>query len=344
MTIQLTGTRGREDLLSETRRLVVPALRTAFAELDSGLEKVCSYHQGWINPDGGVADGDGGKLLRPALAFLAARAAGGEPSLAVPGAVAVEMVHAFSLLHDDIMDRDVERRHRPTAWTVFGVPMTILAGDALLALSQSVLHAVRGPSAERATRRLTRDILRLVAGQRSDLAFEQRHDVTVTEYVTMAINKTGALMASSCAIGAELAGGPATLVDALSDCGDQLGLAFQIVDDVLGIWGDPATTGKPVLADLRLRKKSYPVLAAMEASGATARRLRKLYVDPDEPSEDVLAHLADLVDEAGGRDAARRAVRACVDAVDDRLSRLPISRPVHEQVMAMAVLLTERAR
>ena len=150
----------------------------------------------------------GGKALRPALTLLSARAAGAPAERAVPAAVAVELVHNFYLLHDDIMDGDTERRHRPTAWTVHGVGAAILAGDALLALAQDILLEDTAAQGLWAARCLSAAVLRLIAGQGADLAFEQRNDVNLPECLTMAGDKTAALMACACSIGAIHVGAP----------------------------------------------------------------------------------------------------------------------------------------
>ncbi len=223
-----------------------------------------------------ASDGaSGGKALRPALALLSARAAGEPAERGVPAAVAVELVHNFSLLHDDIMDRDTERRHRPTAWTVFGTPAAILAGDALLALAQDILLEDGGPQGRWAARCLLAAVQRLISGQSADMEFEQRRSVSMDECLTMAGDKTAALMACACSIGAIYTGAPPSLAMRLADFGSHVGLAFQLVDDLLGIWGAPEVTGKPVWSDLRTRKKTLPVVAAMAAGRPAATRPAK---------------------------------------------------------------------
>ncbi len=220
--------------------------------------------------------GGTGKALRPALALLSARAALAAPERGVPGAVAVELVHNFSLLHDDIMDGDTERRHRPTAWTVYGVGAAILAGDAMLALAQDILLEDSAAQGLWAARCLSAAVQRLIAGQGADLAFERRDDVTLAECQEMAGDKTAALMACACSIGAIHVGAPPAVAMGLAGFGAHAGLAFQLTDDLLGIWGSPAVTGKPVRSDLRARKKSLPVVAALTAGTAAAAELGTL--------------------------------------------------------------------
>ena len=242
-----------------------------------------------------------GKALRPALTLLSARAANAAPERGVPAAVAVELVHNFSLLHDDIMDGDTERRHRPTAWTVYGIGAAILAGDAMLALAQDILLEDAAPPGVWAARALSAAVQRLIAGQGADLAFEQRDDVTLPECLAMAGDKTAALMACACSIGAIHAAGSPELAMGLAEFGAHVGLAFQLTDDLLGIWGTPQVTGKPARSDLRARKKSLPVVAALTAGNAAAGELASLLAREEPLAEEDLLWAAGLVETAGGR-------------------------------------------
>jgi geranylgeranyl diphosphate synthase type I len=199
------------------------------------------------------------------------------------------------------MDGDVERRHRRTVWAVWGAAAAILTGDALLALAQEVLLDCPSPHAPAAGRLLAGATRELIRGQVEDLAFEKRNDVTVEQCLNMAAAKTGSLLSASAAIGAVLAGAEADVVDALTMYGAHVGLAFQLVDDLLGIWGDPAVTGKPVFSDLRSRKKSLPVTYALSQGGPAARELASWLAMPDAVSEHDLHRAAQLVADAGGR-------------------------------------------
>jgi geranylgeranyl diphosphate synthase type I len=292
-------------LLSRGREAFAPALRDAVRRLDPATHAIASYHLGFTDLDGKpTPDGGGGKAVRPVLATLSAQAAGAPAEVGLPGAVAVELVHNFSLLHDDLMDGDTTRRHRRTVWSAWGAAAAILTGDAMLTLAQEVLLDSGSAYAPAAARLLAAATRELVRGQVADLAFERRTDVGLAECLRMAGDKTGALLSASAAIGAVLAGAPAALTDALAGYGTAVGLAFQLVDDVLGIWGDPATTGKPVYSDLRSRKKSLPVTYAVEHGGRElAAWLADDATDPDstDPDEAELRRVAGLVDAAGGR-------------------------------------------
>jgi geranylgeranyl diphosphate synthase type I len=325
------------------RDLVGPAIATALDRLSPDVRVVAAYHLGLADTDGRpAARGTAGKALRPALAVLSARAAGAEPERGVPAAAAVEFVHNFSLLHDDIMDGDTERRHRPTAWTVFGVGAAILAGDALLQLAHDLLLEGPAPQGLWASRCLSAAVQRLIGGQGSDLAFEKRDDVTLAECLDMAGDKTAALMACACSIGAVHLGAPPTLAMALAGFGAHVGQAFQLTDDLLGIWGAPEVTGKPVRADLRARKKSLPVVAALTSGTPEATDLHALLTDPQPLSEDDLIRAADLIVAAGGKQWAEAEADAELAAANASLADIDLPADVRAELTAIAEFITAR--
>ncbi|ROO83434.1 geranylgeranyl diphosphate synthase type I [Actinocorallia herbida] len=319
MMTQQTLIPGVAGILDETRRWMRPAMQDAADRLHPGPRQISGFTFGWREADGTPRDGDGGKGVRPALAGLAAAAAGGRPEDAAPGAVAVEFVHAFSLVHDDIMDGDELRRHRQTAWKAYGIGAAVLAGDGLLALALDTL--ARSGNAEAVTR-LTGVLVELVNGQAADSAFEDRawsgpQAVTVDEYIAMAVGKTASLLGCAASVGWILGGGDAAGAGLMDRMGRHLGLAFQAVDDVLGIWGDPAVTGKAVHNDLRQGKKSLPVVAALSAGTAGLADL--LAGRPDDPARALRA--ADLIEKAGGRrftaDLAEQELAAALAIIDE---------------------------
>ncbi|MGV9879812.1 family 2 encapsulin nanocompartment cargo protein polyprenyl transferase [Streptomyces sp. NPDC003006] len=332
------------EILAAARACVDPELHRAVDSLPGSLRRVARYHFGWEHADGTPAAGNAGKAIRPALVLAAVRALGGEPATAVRAAAAVELTHNFTLLHDDVMDRDTTRRHRPTAWTVFGDADAILVGDALQALAQRLLAEDPHPGAPAASARLARCVVELCAGQHADCALERRgpDEVTLDECLAMAEAKTGALLGCACALGALYAGGGPEEVDALDGFGREAGLAFQLIDDVIGIWGDPGHTGKPAGADLAARKKSLPVVAALASGTPAAVELAQLYVGPPAKGEDELERAARAVERAGGRDWAQ--VHAA-----DRMSRAvgQLARAVPDPesaggLLALAEFVTRR--
>lgn len=343
----MTEGRSAGEVLAWSRTAVEPALRAAVDTLPSAMRRIAGYHFGWWNEHGrpdpapGVK-ATGGKAIRPALVLLSAQAVGGVAAVAVPAAAAVELVHNFSLLHDDVIDGDVTRRHRPTAWSVFGLNAAILAGDALLTLALDVLATSGHPAATDGTRMLSAAVQDLVEGQSLDLDFEQRTQVELAECQRMAEGKTGALLRCACAVGALFGGGSPEQVQCLRSFGAHLGLAFQHMDDLLGIWGDPAVTGKPVYSDLRSRKKSLPVVATLASDTPSGRELAALY-HRDQPLTDTdLARAADLIDTAGGRTWSHTQVDdLLVQAMRDLQTASPTGRAA-EELGALARLATHR--
>jgi geranylgeranyl diphosphate synthase type I len=337
--------------VATARDLVGPALASAVDRLSPDVRTVAAYHLGFAEAPGlatGNGSGEGrkpagsGKALRPALALLSARAAMAAPERGVPAAVAVELVHNFSLLHDDIMDGDTERRHRPTAWTVYGVGAAILAGDAMLALAQDILLEDTQPHGRWAARCLSAAVQRLIAGQGADLAFERRDDVTLAECEQMAGDKTAALMACACSIGAIGVGAPPGVAMGLAGFGAHAGLAFQLTDDLLGIWGSPAVTGKPVRSDLRARKKSLPVVAALTAGTPASAELAALLRREDALSEDDLAHAAALVEEAGGKSWTEDKAASQLAAAHSCLAETPMPEDARAEFAGIAEFITAR--
>ncbi len=264
------------------------------------LHRMLRYHLGWEDAEGRPTRSEGGKALRPTLCLLACEAAGGDWQTALPAAAALELVHNFSLVHDDIQDHDPERRHRPAVWSVWGEAQAINAGDALLALGRlAVLKLGReGVPAERVTeaaRVLDECTLEIVEGQALDISFEERLDVGEDAYLEMIEKKTGALFDCALRLGGLAGADDPAISEALGRCGRWLGVAFQIRDDMLGVWGAENRTGKPPAADIRNRKKSLPVVYALaRAEGATADELRRIYSQPQLSDSDVSTVLGSL--------------------------------------------------
>lgn len=289
-------------ILDRARRLTEPALRRAVDGLLPELREPARYHFGWTDVDGNEVAGGGGKGVRGALSILSAEAVGAPGETAIPGAVAVELVHNFSLLHDDIIDGDTERRHRPTVWSIWGEAQAIIVGDALHSLALEELLANAHPAAAKAAARLATSTGAMIAGQSDDMTFDQRTDVTFEDCLAMEANKTGALIAYSSSVGAVLAEAADDQVEALTQFGAAVGLAFQAVDDLLGIWGDPAVTGKAVGNDLRERKRSMPVTAALHSGHPAAEQIAAAYGGTDPIDGDAIEELQALIEVAGGRE------------------------------------------
>ncbi|MFG3631734.1 family 2 encapsulin nanocompartment cargo protein polyprenyl transferase [Streptomyces huasconensis] len=347
------------EILAAARVCVDPELHEAVDSLPGHLRRVARYHFGWEHADGTPAAGSAGKAIRPALVLAAVQALGGEPATAVRAATAVELIHNFTLLHDDVMDRDATRRHRPTAWSVFGVTDAILVGDALQALAQRLLAEDPHPAAPAAAARLARCVVELCAGQHADCALEGRgpDEVTLDECLAMAEAKTGALLGCACALGALYAGGGPEEVDALDGFGREAGLAFQLIDDVIGIWGDPGHTGKPAGADLTARKKSLPVVAALASGTPAAAELAALYAgspgkgspgkgegEGHEERDGELERVARAVERAGGRDWAQAHAADRMSRAVGQLARAVPDPEAAGGLLALAEFVTRRTQ
>ncbi len=308
-------------ILSRARELVDPAIAAALSVLCPELRVPAEYHFQ-----------SRGKGTRPALAILSAEAVGAPSETGVPGAVAIELIHDFSLIHDDIIDNDAERRHRPTVWAKFGIGVGVVAGDALHNLAYEVL--LSDPTAPRvkAVKHLTAAVSAMIAGQSMDMAFEERTLVTLEECLAMEQGKTGALLSYATSVGAILAEADDSVVDGLAEFGAEVGVAFQAVDDLLGIWGDPERTGKPAGADLRERKKSVPVVIALNSGTSAAEELAELYSRPDWDVGGVDAARA-LVEAGGGREGTQALARTHYDRAVSALDSLAAHEEVVEEVV-----------
>ncbi|MDT0611659.1 family 2 encapsulin nanocompartment cargo protein polyprenyl transferase [Streptomyces lancefieldiae] len=334
-------------LLRESRASVDPELRTAIASLPASMRRIAFYHFGWQHADGTPAADNAGKAIRPALVLASAAAIGGPGAraAAVKAAAAVELVHNFTLLHDDVMDRDTTRRHRPTAWAVFGDADAILVGDALQALALRLLAADPHPAAAAAATRLADCVMELCEGQHADTAMERcaPDEITLAETLAMAEAKTGALLGCACALGALYAGATDEDVDALDAFGREAGLAFQLIDDVIGIWGDPHRTGKPVGADLAARKKSLPVVAALTSGTPAAAELAELYAAPYDEDREELERTALAVERAGGRDWAQTLAADRMARAMQELARAVPDPEAAGGLLALAEFVTRRS-
>ncbi len=297
------------------------ALRAELDGLTLPLYETHSYYMGWTDIDGSESTNSGGKRLRPTLALLAADAAGGEPERAMPVAIALEYVHNFSLIHDDLEDQDRIRHHRPTIWAVWGESTAIVSGNAMLKLADRAMerlseHGITPSVALEAQSSLTANYLRMMEGQYLDIQFESLDTVTVEQYLDMIERKTGALIETAVFLGSLVGrpGGPdRDFSTGLRSVGYELGRIFQIRDDILGVWGGQET-GKPVGADIERKKKALPAVHALNmATGPARKRIREIFAK-DELSgsdvEDALEVMDDL-----------RTQEYCQSLADDRWRR-----------------------
>jgi geranylgeranyl diphosphate synthase type I len=292
-----------------------------------GLYEMVRYH---LALDGSGASG--GKRIRPLLGLLAYASITGDHRLALPGAAAVELGHNFSLVHDDIEDGDVERRHRPTLWTIHGVPQAINAGDALFSLSRIALHRLTDlgfsdAKVLRLMRLFDQTCLRLCEGQYLDIEMSRSDALmTVELYFDMIGRKTAALIAASIESGAVLATDDESVIRRYHDFGWALGIAFQLNDDLLGIWGAAQSTGKEP-SDVVHKKKTLPVIFAHEHAGPEDRaRLAELYANLDPVSVEV-AEIIAILERSGAREYTRDQARRYRDAALAELKGVGVVDP-----------------
>ncbi len=285
------------------------ALRESLAGDGQALNPMLRYSMGWADADGDPIDATEGKALRPTLCLLACEATGGSAHRAIPAAVSLELIHNFSLIHDDIQDHDEMRRHRRTLWAVWGEPKALVAGNALRTTADRCLwrlvdSGVGFAVAMDVEKTLTAAYLDMIEGQFLDLHYEGRPDVSLSDYLGMISLKTGALIRCALVLGAMVGTDDPGTVDAFRQCGRSLGLVFQIRDDILGVWGEEEFTGKPVGADIQRKKNTFPVVYAMsQARGRDKGKIRDIYLQPAVGDEDVAAVLS-IMQRVGARQYA----------------------------------------
>jgi len=312
------------------------------------LYQMMQYHLGWLDARFQPAESAHGKRLRPLMCLLACEAVGGDWQRALPAASAIELLHNFSLLHDDIEDHSETRRHRPTVWSLWGIAQGINTGDAMWAISRLAMHRLteRGYATEsvlRAIRRLDEACMELCTGQYLDLAFETAQEVSLDEYERMIAGKTAALLSASVAIGATLGGARDAVIEAYAAFGRELGLAFQILDDILGVWGDPTITGKSAASDILDRKKALPALYALHWEREHGYNdLAILYARKELPIEQVPTVLASL-ERAGAEEYARGQAREHHQRSLRYLETAQVRHPAHEALRELASSLMERS-
>lgn len=279
---------------SEIRNQIQSAMQAAFPDAEARVAQFYAmqgYQLGWCDEQLVPARLDAGKLLRPRLSLLACQVAGGDPLRALPLAAGIQLIHDFSLIHDDIEDQSTTRRGRSTVWQLWGLAQGINAGDAMFAIAHLSLQRLVqfGVPAEvvlKTIQRFDESILTLCEGQFLDLSYEGDLHISEADYLTMISRKTATLVAAAAELGALVGGAGPAMTRALFSFGLDLGIAFQIQDDILGVWGDPATTGKPPAADLYRRKLSLPVIYALRTAEQHAR-LAALYGTERISSDDV---------------------------------------------------------
>ena len=319
-------------------------IRAAQHEVAPLLWEMIDHHFGWRETPSSVGSG---KKVRPVLMALVAEAISGTHQHVLPAGAALELLHNFTLIHDDVMDRSPTRRHRPTVWALWGATQAINAGDALYALANlAMAHLLERdvPPARvvRACHTLSQACLWTAEGQVLDIAFTERPVVSTDDYVTMVAHKTGKLLEAATMLGALLSTDDEDVIRAYAQFGLDLGIAFQIRDDYLGIWGQADATGKPTTEDIREKKKSYPVLVALErANEADRATLQRIYAQETLSDDDVQTVLT-ILEHVQAATHTGDVAEAHYNTALKHLEATGIQNTAQEQIRRLAAFLTLR--
>jgi geranylgeranyl diphosphate synthase type I len=329
-------TRYRDSVQSELKEII--------DRTPPSLRNILRYHMGWETENGRARPGKPGKFIRSILHLLSCRAVGGDATQVLPSAAAVEFVHNLSLIHDDIQDRSHERRGRPTVWKLWGKSQAINIGDFMFALASLALLKLKDngvPSEEivHSFHLLATACKELCEGQYLDIEFENRVDITVEDYLNMIRKKTAALIATSASMGAYLGKG-GEKVQYFYQFGEALGMAYQIRDDILGIWGMKESTGKSIKEDLRQRKKTLPVVYALRESADKAK-LERLYTQRHIERGDIPI-VMEILDQSGARDHAQNLIQECCRRALEQLEASGVERNRQAALKQIANSLAER--
>ena len=310
------------------------------------LHKILYYHMGWWDERGYPCQGKSGKFIRSTLYHLSCQAVGGDTAQILPAAAALEFVHNFSLIHDDIQDGSYKRHGRPTVWRLWGKSQAINAGDLMFTLASTALVKLKesGVPTEEIVysfHLLAKACEELCEGQYLDIEYENRFDITIEDYLDMIRKKTATLIAASTSLGAYLGKGREK-VSYFHQFGEALGMAYQIRDDILGIWGAKERTGKSVREDIRQRKKTLPVVYALRNSnGKDKAELERLHSRRYIKAEDIPIVVV-ILDRLGARDYAQNLAEQYYHRALERLEASGVERNRQAPLREVVNLLAER--
>ncbi len=338
-----------QDPLQSLATVMIPAVEQEMRQvLEIGGERIdpfygmMHYHMGWVDHKFERLSAQSGKRIRPLLCLSVTQAAGGEWPTAVPGAASIELLHNFTLIHDDIQDASPTRRGRATLWKIWGANQAINSGDAMFALAHIAMsrlleQGVPGETVVTCLRRLDETCVVLTIGQYADMSFENQTAVTVDEYLSMIDGKTAALLAYSAELGARVAGCQTDVINHYAAFGRDLGLAFQVRDDILGIWGDESLIGKSAATDIVTRKKSLPVLFGLSQSA----ELRELYTQ-DASDELFVKHVIQILDNVKAREFAKNYEERHAQSALDHLAAAGAQGEAGEALYQLSDMLLNR--
>ncbi len=313
------------------------------------IHGIISYHFGWVDQTFAPVNSGRGKMLRPTIHLLVFEALTGGYKEALPVAASIEMIHNFSLMHDDIEDNDSERRGRSTAWTIWGQPRIINIGDFLYSLAIKSLYQLdrRKFPAERifAVLNLIIDAcMELTKGQELDINFENSQEVSTAMYLDMVYKKTGALIEAAILSAAKLGTSDENVIKNYRDFAHNIGPAFQIKDDILGIWGDTSKTGKSTDNDLRRKKKTLPVVYLFNKStGQRKEKLREYYSKPGPLSDKEIEFMRESLDWAEAHNYAQNLAGIYREKSFSALHKIDISNQAQLELETIAKFLVDRS-
>ncbi len=321
------------ELQRQVERLDTPRTRTFY--------EMMTYHMGWTGE--GAGPDATGKRIRPLMVLLCTSSCDADWYPALPAAAAVELVHNFSLVHDDIEDNSDKRRGRTTVWKKWGMPQGVNAGDGLFVLSNlaitDLIQSYKAETVVKASQILHNTCLDLTRGQFLDISYEDRTDLGVEDYWPMVTGKTAALLSCCCQLGSLLGGADEATQETYRSFGHYLGLAFQVQDDILGIWGDEALTGKSAASDLVEGKKSLPVLFGLQKNGKFAARWRKGPIRASEVEE-----VASMLAEESAYESSHAAARQMTEMALTSLREADPQGDAGEALTALANKLLGRTQ
>ena len=338
-----------EQQIADLARRFLPDVERRLREAVGAGDEIAPmlrYHLGWETLEGTPTHG-GGKALRPILCLAACEMSGGDWRDALPAAAALELIHNFSLVHDDIQDGDETRRGTPTLWRIWGVPTALTAGNAMRVIADRTADALSGGGAppevaQGTVAELTRRYLEMIEGQYLDLSFETAEHVSVADYLDMIGRKTGALLESAMHMGALVATGDRATAEGFGECGMRLGLAFQVRDDWLGVWGDPAFTGKAVGADIRRKKKSLPAVYLFDNAANEERPWLEETYRAGEIEGERLDGVMAMLDRLGGDSYVQRIAEEQAWLAIAAVQELPIPDEAKQLLSAVAEFFVTR--
>lgn len=328
-----------QEYLPAIERELVKVLGLVDSDACPDLMTMMAYHLGWEGENAGPEAT--GKRIRPLLVLLTCSAAGGDWELALPVAASVELIHNFSLLHDDIEDQSPLRRGRPTVWKRWGIPQAINTGDTMFTLAHLATLSLDMKTPPKTTliasKIIQKTCLALTQGQYLDISYENRDDITINDYWSMISGKTAALLSACTELGALVAGTNQEIQEHYRSFGYHLGLAFQVLDDILGIWGDVTKMGKSSTSDLITRKKTLPILYGIENNQMFAEKWKKGDITPNEASS-----LARQLEAEGARDFTQKAANQLTQKALDSFRNAKPSGEAGEALHELANSLLKR--